>query len=106
MTQIDRWFRDGTRLPNPTVSQQVDWCLELADMLIAEKGEEMAAKKLRSIAPKFIVGCRHSREFRYRLATEIDDRASLEAILEEVRERLGDRVVRTLGYRTSVPEDD
>lgn len=106
VTQIDRWFRDGTRLPNPTISQQVDWCLELADMLIAEKGEEMAAKKLRSIAPKFIVGCRHSREFRYRLATEIDDRASLEAILEEVRERLGDRVVRTLGYRTSVPEDD
>ena len=66
----------------------------------------MAAKKISSIAPKFIVGCRHSREFRYRLATEIDDRASLEAILEEVRERLGDRVVRTLGYLTSVPEDD
>ena len=106
VTQIDSWFRDGVRLPNPTISQQVDWCLELADMLIAEKGEEVASKKLRSIAPKFIVGCSHSREFRYRLATEIDDRGSLVSILEEVRERLGDRTVRTLGYRTSVPDDD
>ena len=88
VTQIDSWFRDG------------------ADMLIAEKGEGVASKKLRSIAPKFIVGCRHSREFRYRLATEIDDRGSLVSILEEVRERLGDRTVRTLGYRTSVPDDD
>lgn len=106
VTQIDRWFRYGERLPNPTVAQQADWCLELADMLIAEKGEEVAAKKLRSIAPKFIVGCRRSREFRYRLATEIDGRSDLVSILDEVRERLGDRTVRTLGYRASVPDDD
>ena len=106
VTQIDRWFRDGSRLPNPTMSQQVDWCMELADLMYAEKGDEVASKKMRSIAPKFVVGCRKSREFRYRLATEIDTREDLDRILEEVRERLGDRVVRTLGYRTSVPEDD
>ena len=106
VTQIDRWFRDGSRLPNPTMSQQVDWCMELADLMYAEKGDEVASKKMRSIAPKFVVGCRKSREFRYRLATGIDTREDLDRILEEVREHLGDRVVRTLGYRTSVPEDD
>lgn len=106
VTQIDRWFREGARLPNPTVSQQVDWCKDLADLMYAEKGDEVASKKMRSIAPKFIVGCRRSREFRYRLATEIDTRGDLDRILEEVRERLGDRTVRTLGYRTSVPEDE
>ena len=93
VTQIDRWFRDGSRLPNPTMSQQVDWCKELADLMYAEKGDEVASKKMRSIAPKFVVGCRKSREFRYRLATEIDTREDLDRILEEVRERLGDRVV-------------
>ena len=41
--------------------------------------------------------------FEYR---DIEDREDLDRILEEVREHLGDRVVRTLGYRTSVPEDD
>lgn len=106
VTQIDRWFREEIRLPNPTVSQQVDWCLELANLLYAEKGDEVASKKMRSMAPKFIVGCRRSREFRYRLATEIDTREDLDRIMEEVRGRLGDKTVRTLGYRTSVPKDD
>lgn len=106
VTQIDRFFRDGVRLPNPSVSQQVDWCLELADMILDEKGGEVGIRKMRSIAPKFVVGCRRSREYRYRLATELDTRDDLIRILDDVRDRLGDRTVRTLGYRTSVPDDD
>lgn len=105
-TQVDRYFRDGTRLENPTVAQQVDWCLELADMLFEEKGDDVAVRKLRSMAPKFVVGCRRSREYRYRLATELDGREDLERILGEVRDSMGDRRVRTLGYKTSVPNDD
>lgn len=103
VTQIDCFLRDGTVLPNPTVSQQTEWCMELADMLFEEKGHDVAVRKLRSIAPKFIVGCRRSREYRLRL-TRIEGREDLEGILGEVDGRLGDRTVRTLGYRTSVPD--
>ena len=30
ITQIDAWFRYGRRLPNPTVAQQIDWCMQLS----------------------------------------------------------------------------
>ncbi|MBQ5483382.1 MAG: tRNA-dihydrouridine synthase family protein, partial [Candidatus Methanomethylophilus sp.] len=32
VTQIDRYFRYGERLPNPTVRRQAELCLQLADM--------------------------------------------------------------------------
>ena len=27
LTQIETWFSEGRRLPEPTVAQQVDWCI-------------------------------------------------------------------------------
>lgn len=95
VTQIDRYLRSGIRLQSPTVSQQIDWCLSLADGLTEEKGEDVAIRRMRSFAPKFIAGCRRSRQYRSRLAVETSDRASMEAILEEIREKSGDERIRT-----------
>lgn len=89
--QIDTYFREGIDLGNPTISQQVRWCLRLADMLIEEKGTVDAMARLRSIAPKFIAGCDGCREYRYLLATETTDRDSLLDLLMEVDHYLGDR---------------
>lgn len=89
VTQIDRRFRTGEDLPNPTVSQQVDWCLRFADMLIEEKGEETAFRKLHSYAPRFIAGCYRCREYRNRLSEDIVDRESFVSIMEEIRGKMG-----------------
>ncbi|MBQ4411606.1 MAG: tRNA-dihydrouridine synthase family protein [Candidatus Methanomethylophilus sp.] len=100
VTQIDEYFRSGRRLENPTVHQQILWCEELADALIEEKGEEAGARKLRSIAPKFVSGCHRCREYRLRLATETDDRESMTSILDEIDRRMGMERINMDGRRT------
>lgn len=100
LRQIGRVLTDGYMLPNPTISQQIDWCLELAEMVFDEKGEDVAVRKMRSIAPRFIIGCRGCREYRLRLATEIDDWGSMVAILEEIREKKGDMQITTVSQNT------
>jgi len=93
VTQIDEYFRTGRTLPNPTISQQVDWCLEFSRMLIEEKGMEAAVRKMRSYAPRFISGCTNGRLSRNRLATETRDYDSMCAILEDIREAYGHQTV-------------
>lgn len=100
VTQIDRFLTDGTRLPEPTISRQVDWCLELARMVVEEKGEEVGIRKMRCFAPRFIIGCRRCREYRYRLATEPETMDQLVSILEEIRERKGHLTINSNSVRT------
>ncbi|MCQ2079855.1 MAG: tRNA-dihydrouridine synthase [archaeon] len=95
-TQIDHYFRTGERLRNPTVSQQVDWCLQLADAVIEELGTDAAMRRLRSYAPHFIAGCYRSREYRNML-TQIQSRDDLVEILERIRLKLGDDVINNDG---------
>ncbi len=95
ITQIDHYYRTGEALPNPTISQQVDWCLSLADALIQEKGEELAMNVLRGIAPKFIIGCHGCREYRHRLAVETIDLDGLRALLHEIESDLGFEQIHT-----------
>ncbi len=97
ITQIDHFFRTGEILPNPTISQQIDWCLELADMLVRESGEVTAVRRLRSIAPKFIAGCFRGREYRNFLATQTSTIAGLRSDLERIREEIGDDIAHSQG---------
>lgn len=97
ITQIDRYFRTGEVLPNPTISQQIDWCLQIAEMLVQESGEEVAVRRLRSIAPKFIAGCFKGKEYRNLLATQTVSIEGLKADLERIREAIGDDVAHNRG---------
>ena len=107
VTQIDEYCRTGRSLPNPTVSQQVDWCLQFTDMLLQEKGEEVAVRKMRSYAPRFIAGCRYGREYRKMLATETRDLDTLRAMLEDIRNARGDEVVASArGTSDDEPDED
>ncbi|MBR6213596.1 MAG: tRNA-dihydrouridine synthase family protein [Candidatus Methanomethylophilaceae archaeon] len=104
-TQIDEYFKTGNKLKNPTVHQQIEWCIQLADMLIDEKGEDCAIRKLRSIAPKFVSGCHRCREYRLRLATETVDREHLISILQEIDDKMGYEQINMDGRRTYYPID-
>ncbi len=97
VTQIDKYFKTGEVLPNPTVSQQIDWCIELANFIIDEKDEDTAIRRLRGLAPKFISGCFRGRGYRNKLATEIQDYDSMIKLLEEIRSKLGDEQIKTDG---------
>ncbi|MBE6528464.1 MAG: tRNA-dihydrouridine synthase family protein [Thermoplasmata archaeon] len=103
--QIDEYYRTGRKLENPTVHQQIEWCIQLTDMLIGEKGEDCAIRKLRSIAPKFVSGCHRCREYRLRLATETVDRGHLVSILNEIDSRMGLEQINMDGRRTYYPVD-
>ncbi|MBE6527217.1 MAG: tRNA pseudouridine synthase B [Thermoplasmata archaeon] len=93
VSQIDRFLRTGERLPNPTVKQQAEWCLQFADMLLAEKGDETTVRKMRSYAPRFISGCCHGKEYRNSLATGIRSMDDLMEILGRIVEERGDEVM-------------
>lgn len=90
ITQIRNYFDKGKRLENPSVHQQIEWCLALTEKLVAEKGEVNAVRKMRSIAPKFVAGYRRSREYRKKLATQSYDLEALKNILSEIDEKMGD----------------
>lgn len=62
-------------------------------MLVEEKGEEVAVRKLRSYAPRFISGCLRGRAYRNRIATETWDLDALYRILGEVKDALGDETI-------------
>lgn len=68
VTRIDAYLRTGEVLPEPTASQQLAWCRELAGMVLEEKGDEAGIRALRSIAPRFLSGHRYCHEHRRALA--------------------------------------
>ena len=89
ITQIDRYFRTGERLPNPTVSQQIRWCFGLMDELSKNMDEENVIRKMRCYAPRFVAGCHGCREYRRRLASESEDRETLTELLNHIDSEMG-----------------
>lgn len=90
VTQIDRYFRTGERLPNPTVRQQAEWCIGLMERLSENMDEDTLIRKMRCYAPKFIAGCHGCREHRLELATRTSCRESLIDMLDSIVSEMGD----------------
>ena len=90
VTQIDRYFKTGVKLPNPTVRQQAEWCISLMNELSEHMDEDTLIRKMRCYAPKFIAGCHRCREHRLRLATMTDSRESLIRMLDSIVSEMGD----------------
>ena len=86
--QIDTYFKTGERLEPVDVLAQIEYCLSLADFLIAEKGEETAMRVYRGIASKFFSGFRNAKQYKARLSMELTDRASLVRILEDIKKEI------------------
>lgn len=95
LTQIDRRLRTGEVLPNPTIAQQADWCLRLMDMVIEESGPVIALGRMRGIAPKFLAGCRYSRDYRRAFTDRTTDLDRMRGMLERIRDEMGDAVFRS-----------
>jgi len=83
--QIDEYLRSGTRLSDPTLEEQKQYCLELARSIIEEKGEFMGMRLYRSIAPKFFSGFANSKALRKELAMNLSTYEYLEKVLADFK---------------------
>lgn len=87
--QIDHFFKTVERLENPSISEQIKWCIELADYLIEDMGEAKAMRVYRGIASKFFSGFANAKVYKAKLSQELVDKASLLRILDEIKLELG-----------------
>jgi len=87
--QIDEYYKSGITLPSASLKENIDYCLELADEMIKEKGEKVGIRIYRSIAPKFFVGISNAKQVKSELSTKLVDRNSLVEILEKVKQDNG-----------------
>lgn len=81
LKQINQFYKDGTRLEDPSLKEQIEWCYELGKAVAEEKGEDRGMRVYRAIAPKFFQGIPNGKHYRLRLSSEIVDLKSLKNIL-------------------------
>lgn len=103
ITQISEYLRSGRILPEPSMSQQADWCLRLLDMTIGEMGEEIALARIKSLAPKFLSGCRYSRDYRRAITDRGSGLEDVRDLLEKVRDEMADVAFRSCGGWPRIP---
>jgi tRNA-dihydrouridine synthase B len=83
ITQIKHYYETGEKLPNPSLEEQKEYCLELARYLIEEKGEDKGMRIFRSMAPRFFTGYPNSKELRSKLVQTLTTYQDLIKILDE-----------------------
>lgn len=85
ISQINEYYKTGERLENPSLKEQINWCLQLADSMIKEKGEDRAIRIYRGIASKFFFGFPNVKVIKARLSNDIKTREDLLSILEDIK---------------------
>lgn len=89
ITNINNYFA-GKEIEQPSLDEQINYCLELARDLIEEKGEIIAMRVYRGIAAKFFDGFPHSKPLKSRLSTELNTYSDLTRLLEEYKNSLNE----------------
>jgi tRNA-dihydrouridine synthase len=84
ITQIKHYYETGEKLPNPSLEEQKEYCLDLARYLIEEKGEDKGMRIFRSMAPRFFTGYPNSKELRSKLVQTLTTYQDLIKILDEL----------------------
>lgn len=88
ITNINNYF-EGKEIVVPTLEDQIRYCKELAKSMIEEKGEEVAMRIYRAIAPKFFMSFPNSKRLKSRLSIELSKYQDLETILDEYYQEFG-----------------
>ena len=86
--QINHYFETGERLENPSLFEQMDYCMELGKAFAEDKGEYSGMRMYRAIAPKFFTGFPNSKNIRTKLVTELVALASLERLIDEYKQQI------------------
>ena len=87
ITNINNHF-SSKELVVKTLDKQIKYCLELARLLIEEKGELIAMRIYRSIVSKFFDGFPNSKHIKGRLSTELNSYNDLLKIIEDYKKEI------------------
>ena len=85
ITQINEYLENNLDIMGSSLSEKIEYAVELADLLIEEKGELTAMRLYRGIVTNFFNGIPNCKPLKKRLSTELVDRASLVKIFEEFK---------------------
>ena len=85
ITQIDHYFKIGEMLPRISLNQQLEYLKEYANKLIDLKGEDVAIRELRGIAPHFLKGYPNLKKYRVKLTTEMTSVNDLLNIIDDIK---------------------
>ncbi|MEA5060852.1 MAG: tRNA-dihydrouridine synthase family protein [Erysipelotrichaceae bacterium] len=84
--QISTYFKTGQRLPDATLDEQIKYSLQLAKMMIEDKGEISAMKIYRTIGPRFFFNFPNCKTIRTAIATTITTYKDLESIVNSAKD--------------------
>ncbi len=84
--QVNNYYEFNEIVPDATLDEQKQYCIELAKSLIEEKGETVAMRIYRSIAPRFFSGFPNSKRLRNDLAQNMTSLEYLEKALDGFNE--------------------
>lgn len=87
ITNINNYF-NNKELIESNLDKQIDYCLELARLLIEEKGEAIGMRVYRGIASKFFDGFPKSKPLKSRLSTELNSYNNLLRIIEDYKKEI------------------
>ena len=65
--KINHFLKTGTKLPDPSIDEIKDICVEHARRLVDWKGEEVAIKEMRSLASQYVHGIIGNAEFKKKI---------------------------------------
>ena len=80
--EINNHF-ENKEFEKPDLRKQIEYCEDLARCYIEEKGEDIAMRIFRGIAPKFFMSFPYAKKVKNRLSLELHNYQDLELILEE-----------------------
>ncbi len=86
--QIDHYFKTGERLPDATVLEQIGYARAYANMLIEQKGENLAIRELKGILPHFFSGFPGYKKFRLRFTMNMASAQDMEAIFNGIEKEV------------------
>jgi len=84
IAQLERYFRDGTRLEDATLLEQLRYLRQFAKKLVALKGEDIAMREVRGIGIHFLAGFPGMKSHKAHLS-QITDFKQLEKMIRTIR---------------------
>ncbi len=83
--QINAYLKDGIVLDSPSLEKQIEYVCKHYEMLKKEKGEYIATKEMRNIAPRYFKGYDFTKEYRV-LFTQISNSKDFYNIIKKMQE--------------------
>ena len=87
VTQIAHYFKTGEKLPPVTLKENLNYLKQHFEKLVELKGEVVATKEMRGIAPHYLKGFANTKPIRNMLATQMSTYQDFLNIISSIHEK-------------------